>query len=133
LGGYPTSGNIALNGDSTSSNYANHSLSGNGSAASASAATSNTGNIFVTAGSSGSWSSSIFTTSIIDILDYSNTNKYKTLRSLQGGDNNGAGTIVLTSMLWQSTSAISSISFTADPTYLTTFAQYSQFALYGVN
>jgi hypothetical protein len=35
-----------------------------------------------------------FGVGIIDILDYANTNKYKTIKSLDGCDLNGAGVIV---------------------------------------
>jgi hypothetical protein len=65
---------------------------------------------------------------ICDVLDYANTNKFKTLRSLTGNDRNGSGSIWLDSGLWRSTSAITSIKFTTG----TAFAQYSQFALYGI-
>jgi hypothetical protein len=64
----------------------------------------------------------------MDILDYANTNKFKTTRTLEGYDANGSGNVSLTSGLWQSTSAINSITITA----VGTFNQYSQFALYGV-
>lgn len=133
LGGYPTSANISINTDTTASNYTNHSQIGNGSTAIGNNAPSNTGNILVTAGSNGSWSSSsLFTVSILDFLDYANTNKYKTIRTLQGGDNNGAGQIRLDSMVWLNSAAINSISFTCDATYLTFFATNSSFALYGI-
>jgi hypothetical protein len=65
---------------------------------------------------------------VMDILDYANTNKFKTTRTLEGYDANGSGNVSLTSGLWQSTSAINSITITA----VGTFNQYSQFALYGV-
>jgi len=66
---------------------------------------------------------------VYDILDYANTNKYKTLRGLSGQDRNGAGTVQLTSGLWQSTSAITSITITL-PGY--TMGNYTTFALYGI-
>lgn len=66
---------------------------------------------------------------VIDILDYANTNKYKTMRSLSGYDANGSGYIILRSGMWMSTSAISSITLTADSG---NFNQYSSFALYGI-
>jgi hypothetical protein len=52
--------------------------------------------------------------SILDILDYANTNKYKTIRLLAGVDVNGTvatfgGVVGLTSGLWQNTNAITSI------------------------
>jgi predicted patatin/cPLA2 family phospholipase len=71
----------------------------------------------------------IFGAGVIDILDYANTNKYKTVRALSGHDNNGSGYVNFESGLWMSTSAITSIKlFTAGNVY----AQYTQFALYGI-
>ena len=49
---------------------------------------------------------------VIDILDYTNTNKNKTLRSLYGYDANGSGWVGLNSTLYLSTSAISSLTLT---------------------
>ena len=65
---------------------------------------------------------------VTDFLDYANTNKYKTVRTLGGFDANGSGFVNLTSNLWQSTSAITSITLTA----VGNFNQYSHFALYGI-
>jgi hypothetical protein len=76
-----------------------------------------------------------FGSCIIDILDYANVNKYKTIRAIGGVDLNGTvggigGSIGLTSDLFMNTSAISSVTFTPDGGTL--FNQYSSFALYGV-
>jgi hypothetical protein len=77
-----------------------------------------------------------FGTTVIDILDYANTNKYKTLRSLTGFDNNttgGAGEqggVLFLSDAWYDTSAITSISLF--PESSGNFAQYSTYALYGI-
>ena len=66
---------------------------------------------------------------ITDILDYASTNKNKTIRSLFGFDMNGpTGYVGLTSNLYNSTSAVSSLTVSAG----TSFAQYSSFALYGI-
>lgn len=43
---------------------------------------------------------------IIDVLDYTNTNKNKTVRVIGGWDLNGSGRIWMWSGLWRSTSAI---------------------------
>ena len=74
---------------------------------------------------------------VMDILDYANTNKFKTVRTLNGFDVNGTagtgsygGTVNFMSGLWRSTSAVTSITFA--PEAGTNFAQYSQFALYGI-
>jgi hypothetical protein len=118
---------MQLNSD-TGSNYAWHALYGEGTAAAAAATTSTTSTIMGWAPQSGS-TANAFGGSVIDILDYSNTNKYKTTRSLNGADLNGGGVIQLTSGLWMSTSAVTSIKI-----YMNTgnLAQYSSFALYGI-
>jgi hypothetical protein len=122
--------NIQLNGD-TSSNYAFHYLEGDGSSPSASASTSNT---YIFAGRTGTTTGGTFGGAIIDVLDYSNVNKYKTLRSLYGTDLNGTvggvgGRAGLASGLWMSLLSINSITLTPSSS---PFTQYSSFALYGV-
>jgi len=73
--------------------------------------------------------SNTFSANIIDILDYANTNKYKTVRSLAGIDaNTTGGAINYSSGSWQKTNAITSITFTST----NTIQQYSSFALYGI-
>jgi len=64
---------------------------------------------------------------VLDILDYTNTNKYKTMRGIGGSDANGSGQLSLSSGMWNSTAAITSITL-----YGSTFSQYSSFALYGI-
>ena len=118
--------NMQMNGD-TASNYSYHGLGGNGTSAFSSGAATQTSILSI--GEAGTTTSTAGVT-IIDILDYKNTNKYKTVRGLTGDDANGAGQIYLGSGLWMSTSAITSLTFTPA---LGIFAQYSSFALYGVN
>jgi hypothetical protein len=72
---------------------------------------------------------SAFGTSIIDILDYSNTNKNKTSRVLYAQEQNGGGTIAFASNLWRSTAAVNYITLFSG---IGNFAQHSSFALYGV-
>lgn len=69
---------------------------------------------------------------VMDVLDYSNTNKYKTTRILCGADRNGSGEIELISSLWNNTAAITRIDLTIGGS-VSTFAQYTQFDLYGIN
>lgn len=77
-----------------------------------------------------SQTASAFGAGITDILDYADTNKYKTLRSLAGYDVNGSGGYALVySGLWKSTSAITTITISPGAN---NFAQYSKFALYGI-
>ena len=77
----------------------------------------------------GSSTASVFNAGVIDVLDYANTNKYKTHRSLGGYDANGTGYISLNSSLWMDNAAVSSITMLPSSG---NFAQYSSFALYGI-
>jgi hypothetical protein len=119
--------NLSVNSDS-GSNYAWHFLYGYGTGVGAEGYSSRTnGKLPVSYLTSGS----IFSASICDILDYSNTNKHKTIRTLGGNDANGsANFIAMYSNLWMSTSAITSLTLTG---HNGNFTQYSSFALYGVN
>lgn len=114
---------MQFNGD-TGANYAYHALYGTGSAA---ASTGNTGNSWAKAGQL-ALSTTIFSSLVIDILDYANTNKNKTVRSLSGVDFNGSGVVALESNVWLNTAAITSITIP----YAVNFAQNSRFSLYGI-
>lgn len=72
----------------------------------------------------------VFGAAVVDILDYANTNKNKTVRTLGGFDANGSGQIAYASTFQASTSAVTSI--TLDDLNGTGFVQYSTFALYGI-
>ncbi len=116
---------VQFNGD-TAANYSFHRLTGNGSAASSAAGTSTT--LFYT-GTTIANVANTFGAFVLDILDYKDTNKYKTARSLDGSDANGSGEISLRSGSWRNTAAITSITLTPTGTGI---AQYSSFALYGI-
>lgn len=120
---------LRFNGDS-GNNYTYHGLIGDGASATSGAlssaayqypallpGTSNTANAF-----SGT---------VIDILDYRNTNKHKVTRTISGMDSNGSGNVGLFSGVWLSTSAITSI--TLFPAVSNNFVQNTSFALYGLN
>lgn len=111
----------------TASNYSVHVLNGDGSVPESFASTSQIyQQIYTVAGNNAT--SSVFGNFIMDILDYSNSNKNKTLRQLAGVDNNGSGVVALSSGLWRNTAAVTSIDITA----IGSFSQYSSFALYGI-
>jgi hypothetical protein len=75
---------------------------------------------------------SAYNGTIIDILDYTDTSKNKTIRSLSGEDVNGTGgDIRLSSVLWTSTSAITQLDFICN-TGGNAISQYSSFTLYGI-
>ena len=74
--------------------------------------------------------SNTFAVMVLDILDYQNTNKNKTVRLFTANDLNGSGQVNFFSGLYNTTTAISSLVLA---TYSgTSYGQYSQFALYGI-
>lgn len=121
---------LEINADTTTTNYRSHTLNADGAAVYA----GTTANAIDIGGFPGNTNASMFGVGVLDFLDYANTNKYKTIRTLDGFDQNsastGAGYIELASGLWMSTSAITSIKFTSGTS--SNFVQYSSFALYGV-
>ena len=114
---------VQYNGDTTSSNYRSHLLYGDGSSATASTLANSAYVGYIAT------ASNTFGVSVVDVLDYASTSKYKTVRTLAGYDANGSGYAILYSHLWLSTSAISSLKIYPNSG---TFSQYSQFALYGI-
>lgn len=115
---------IRFNGD-TGNNYAGHQLLGDGSAAYATSYTANYG-IFL-AYSAGSTTAPA--NGVVDILDYTSTNKNRVTRTLSGFDQNGSGQISLWSGLWLNTTAINSITIFSQSG---SFNNYSKFSLYGI-
>jgi hypothetical protein len=126
-----TSGNqylkVQLNND-TGANYTYHELFGTGASAAVDKATAQTGALAISS-VAGSVAANYFAAILIDVLDYTNTNKYKTLRGLDGLDYGSTGQIVFNSGLWLSTSAVTRLDLIPNAS---TFAQYSSFALYGI-
>ena len=111
---------------------ASHRLSGNGATVTADGSSGGLANDVSQAFITGSGASaSIYGVGIIDILDYANTNKNKTLRILNGNDTNGAGRSAITSGFRNNTDAITSI-LIGKKDGIGGFAEYSQFALYGI-
>jgi hypothetical protein len=124
---------MRFNSDTTSgsTNYPNHLIQGNGTSPSAGFQTS-AGNVgFVTTNST--IGSNIFAVGICDILDYTDTTKYKTHRTLNGFDGNQASTskgqVHFTSGVWLNTAAITSITLTPQDG---PWGTYTTFALYGI-
>lgn len=111
---------IRFNGDNTSGNYVYHQIYADGSITGAG---SSTGIPFA-----GYATTSYYGISIIDIFDYANTNKNKTISTIHGSDANGSGYSLFRSGLWLSTAAINQIEIFAG----TNFTTASKFALYGL-
>ena len=123
-------GKLTFNSDTTGANYYSHGLTGNGSSASANAWAGSTYSSIVFAANDFSNIASTFNGGVIDILDYTSTNKNKTVRFLQGSDRNGSGYIEFGSGGWSATpAAITTINLA---TSSGSFQEYSQFALYGI-
>lgn len=112
------------NGD-TANNYSRHALYGNGTSALvyAEAPTS----IQPANYANGTAQPSCF---VIDILDYANNNKFKTMRGSCGNELNGSGIVMFNSGIWRSTSAVTSINIYQN---VGSFGINSSFALYGIN
>ena len=119
---------IRFNTDS-GANYSRHYLFGDGASLGSGGVANETR--MLTDGCTGaSATSGIFGVGIVDVIDYADVNKYKTLRGLTAYDRNGGGLIVVNSGSWRSTVAINTITVTSY--YASNFVQYSHFALYGI-
>jgi hypothetical protein len=119
---------VTANSDTTSGNYSYHRIVGDGSSASA---YGQSGLDYIGLNSNSANTSGMYAVGVLDILDYTSTNKGKTFRILTGGDlNNTLGVITLRSQGWFATpAAITRIDLT---TSVGNFDTNSQFALYGI-
>ena len=127
---YTTTLDLTFNSD-TGSNYSWHFLLGDGSSAGA-GGSANANNVFLLGANMGtSAGANIGAANIIDIIDYASTTKNKTVRYFCGADGNvGGGVCYLTlgSGLWRNTTAITSITLTANQNFTTA----TRFSLYGI-
>ena len=121
--------NVKYNNDSGNNYMQYHELYGDGTTLGSYAGSTSGAYISLDRIAGNTAGASMFGAVIIDILDYANTNKYKTQRSLGGTDQNGSGALAFGSGLWMSTSAINRITLTGASA---NFSQYSSFALYGI-
>lgn len=123
---------IRFNND-TSANYSWHEMySGTSESVGIVTSGSHGGTLVTTAkfGYVGTTSAGFTGVGISDILDYTNTNKIKVARHLVGTVTNGSTSyIILRSVAWHNTGAITSITIYSPPGLLT---QHSHFALYGI-
>ena len=122
---------FALRYNGFTSNYTRHRIVGDGSTASANGTTAQAYfDLYDIPGSTATGST--FGVGVIDILDYTNTNKLKTFRALRGDDRNGSGSVGLHSTIYTSTNSTNAITsfelYCADGN----IAQHSHFALYGI-
>lgn len=120
---------IQLNSD-TGSNYWSHGLYGTGSSALAHGDGSAVTKMLSANIPTSTQTASTFNGTVIDILDYKNTNKNTTVRALGGFDSNGGGALGLYSGLWSNTAAVSTVTLTVYQG--SNFVSGSTFALYGI-
>lgn len=115
-----------FNFDSAGTSYSQHYLMGDGATAFATGASNQP--YFAMDGATASTDlANANGALIIDVLDYSNTNKFKTIRVSAGWDLNGSGRVWQWSGLWRNTNAITSWILT--PGFSTT----SRADLYGIS
>ncbi len=124
--------NMFFNNNQTAGTYVTHMLSGTGAAAQSESFGAST--IFYGTGIApgNTNTSGVFGTGVIDILDYTNTSKNTTIRTLSGFNNNDSNNgrqIALSSGVWLNTEAVNTIVLNGNGANL---LQNSQFALYGV-
>jgi len=115
----------------SSSSYWWHGLYGDGASAYGEASNGADTGVIIERFTGNTGATNMFGAGVLDILDYTNTNKYKTVRYLAGADVNGAGQITLGSGVWNSTNAITRIDFVQGYA-ATNFLQFTSVALYGV-
>lgn len=122
--------NLRINDNSSSGSYTYHRVYGDGSTVTADGEGGG-GGMPIGQIPGASATASIFGATIIDILDYTSTNKYKTVRHLTGTDRNGAGLMVFGSGLYYAnTNAITGLFLYGSSAQ--NLSQYSTIALYGI-
>ena len=122
---------VRLNNDS-GSNYSSHFVEGYSSSNYASAATGATYGKWGTAIGANNMATE-YSNSVIDILDYANTNKNTTIQYLSGAATElaGARNVKFGSSLWDDTSAVSEIDVYVTGT--PAFQRGTEMTLYGLN
>jgi hypothetical protein len=120
---------LRINGVTTTGNYTNHDLYGNGSTVTASGLSASSYSEARGPEMPANSTANTFGNAICDIHDYTSTTKNKTIRWFGGWDNNGSGYVGLNSNLFLSTSAITSLTiyFAGDAV-----SAGSVFSLYGI-
>jgi len=117
---------IEFNSDTSTTNYYEHAFFGSGAGVSGWYNNNNNLMYWTETGSP----ANVFGAFIIDILDYTNTNKYKTVKVNGGYDANGTGYSWHNSLYWSNSSAITNIKISAVGSG--DFYANSSFALYGI-
>jgi hypothetical protein len=122
---------IRLNGDS-GNNYTYHYFQGDGTGAGTGYSTGTTVYL-VNQFPAANENANIYSASVIDVLDYTDTNKNTTMRGASGYDNNGNtavtnSTVWNSSGLWMNTAAVTSLTVLSNGAFTTG----TSVALYGI-
>jgi len=119
---------VTFNSDTTSGNYSFHRIVAEDATA---GAYGQSGLDYIVLSAAANSGTSVYGVGILDILDYANTNKYKTSRIANGLERNSSSEsfVMLRSQVWANTNAITSITFSSAGA---DFVTYTQFALYGI-
>jgi hypothetical protein len=113
----------------TATNYSWHVLAGDGASATSANGVNTTGIHMGTLSIPAFRApANVFGSFIVDVLDYANTSKFKTVRSIGGVDQNGSGATTFDSGNWRSTAAINLFTVVTDGN----FAAGSRVDLYGI-
>ena len=119
--------NISINGNAYTTNYSGHTVQGDGSYAGSTNIVSGggIGNLYSPGASA---TANVFAAGIVDLLDYTNTNKNKVVRIIHGHDTNGGGQAILGSGQLLSTAAVTSMGM-----FNFTSVAGCRFDLYGIS
>lgn len=118
---------MRVNGVSAANSYARHELRGTGTSPAIANGNANTTEFDI---ATNAIDANYPTSIILDILDYSNTNKNKTFKTISGGDRNGSGSVSFITALRMSTAAVTSIRIFVNVGNINV---NSTFALYGIS
>jgi hypothetical protein len=120
---------IYANGISTDT-YAVHILQGNGSSVASQGYTASA-NDLVWYGAGGNMATGVYSPFVVDLLDYTSTNKNKTFRAISGVNGAGLGSyITMNSSLFLSTNAITSMTIRSSNN--ANYASATRMSLYGI-
>ena len=114
----------------TGANYYTHYINGAGGGSAGAGAASTYYGGAVGLGYNAAALANAYGAHIVDILDYTNTSKNTTTRTLFGSDYNGSGQTAFLSGLWINTAAVTSLTFVN--LFGGDFTTNSQIALYGI-
>jgi hypothetical protein len=120
---------MQFNGDAGNS-YTSHLMYGDGSTGSTYGQVTASPTIYLSMPGQGLASSTSYAAYVLDISDYTNTYKYKTVKGLYGIDRNGSGQVIINSGNWRSYAPITSLTFANEGG--NNFLVGSSFALYGI-